>query len=82
LRFFRRPVKDSASKICGFLDISVRAEKGLGSAAHLQTLADSVRRELLLPELSQRGQGDLLHTGTVSHGFGKIFRPPLTPVFL
>ncbi|WP_245963138.1 helix-turn-helix transcriptional regulator [Thermodesulfitimonas autotrophica] len=55
------PLKDPEGEILGYLDISMHAEKELGlAAAHLRTLVDSMQREFLLLELSQRGQADLL----------------------
>ena len=49
------PVKDPAGKICGFLDISMHAEKELGLTAQLlENLLSSIERELYLWELEQK----------------------------
>jgi transcriptional regulator of acetoin/glycerol metabolism len=51
------PIKDPASKVLGYLDISLHAEKELGLAAtHLQTLVNSIERELYLRELEGKLQ--------------------------
>jgi transcriptional regulator of acetoin/glycerol metabolism len=51
------PVKDPAGSIIGYLDISLHAEKELGLAAeHLQTLVNSIERELYLQGLEQKLQ--------------------------
>ena len=51
------PVKDPEGKICGFLDISMHAEKELGlAAALLQTLVDSIEKEFYFKELERKLQ--------------------------
>lgn len=49
------PIKDPKGRIGGYLDISMHAKRELGlAAAHLQTLVDSIERELYLRELEQK----------------------------
>jgi transcriptional regulator of acetoin/glycerol metabolism len=49
------PVKDPEDNTIGYLDISLHAEKGLGLALeHLQTLVNSIERELYLWEVEQK----------------------------
>jgi transcriptional regulator of acetoin/glycerol metabolism len=51
------PLKDPAGRTVGYLDISMHAEKELGlAAALLQTLVNSIERELYLRELEQKFQ--------------------------
>jgi transcriptional regulator of acetoin/glycerol metabolism len=60
-RFFKEwwcvagPVKDPSGNTLGYLDISMHAGKELGLVvAHLQTLANSIERELYLWEVEQK----------------------------
>ncbi|MEW6171600.1 MAG: LuxR C-terminal-related transcriptional regulator [Bacillota bacterium] len=51
------PVKDPEGRIVGYFDISLHAEKELGlAAAHLQTLVNSIERELYLREVERKLQ--------------------------
>jgi len=51
------PVRDPASKVLGYLDISLDAEKELGLAAvHLQALVNLIEEEFYLRELEEKLQ--------------------------